>query len=42
MGFEAFLGQGGKNIENTKKKQTKQKVSTHGEGLRRSWTGDMG
>ena len=36
MGFGAFLGQGGKNLENPPKK-----ISTHGEGLRRSWTGDM-
>ena len=36
MGFGAFLGQGGKNLENPPKI-----FSTHGEGLRRSWTGDM-
>jgi hypothetical protein len=41
MGFGTFLGQGANNLDKTKKKQ-KKKVSTHGEGLRRSWTGDMG
>ena len=28
--------------QKNKKQKNKQTVSTHGEGLRRSWTGDMG
>ena len=38
MGFGAFLGQRAQ----TSRKSKKTKVSTHGEGLRRSWTGDTG
>ena len=40
-GFWGILGPRWQKLRENKK-QTKQKVSTHGEGLRRSWTGDMG